>query len=456
MRHLSTDRVAEAAEKLEKYRGSGTGYAVFQEAEGDDGLRLLYEHPEVKGNGPAACRFFGIKETNKVTFTNNWRRIGLHIHPRGSRSELSLAKSPSPEDAESRITETNLKAALKENKKLVEALDEARAYTENIVEALINKVGRVRAVPYRVKTIHKAEDSQPETAMLELSDWHLGGAWPNQDTGFGEMSTDILNERVQLLTQKTINLVSLQRRAAPIPNLHLNFLGDIVENDSLHPSSGIHVDNPTIRQMAAAVNAAERMVTTFLQHFEQVSATAVWGNHGRHGKKGEQHFANNWDNLFYHFLAERFRNEPRFKLYISTLPFMAYCIEGQPWVHCCLHGNDIPAPLSIPFYWVGRVEGNLSTLLDRPIHFLHLAHFHSGATLDKYNGTRLINGCLGGTSPHSITLGLASQAMQRLYGMHPEHEMTWEYRIHLEPRVQRELDENGMLTPYVQGIGELA
>jgi hypothetical protein len=171
------------------------------------------------------------------------------------------------------------------------------------------------------------------------------------------------------------------------------------------------------------------------------------------GAKGEQHFQNNWDNLAYHFLAERFRNEPRVRIFISTLPFMAYTLPGQPdFVHCILHGDGVVAPLGIPFYSLQRTESNLVTILDKTINYLHLAHFHQGASLDKFNGERLVNGSLIGTSPYSISIKQAGRPMQRLFGMHPDEGISWEYKIHLEQRRSFPPDANGIMTPYVQYI----
>lgn len=336
--------------------------------------------------------------------------------------------------------------------KLRKELEKAKAYTQNVVEALINEVGVLPPTKFVIDQ-GIMTDQTPTTGMLDLSDWHIGSAWPNADTGFGDISTDILTDRVELLTNKVISLTRLQKRISPIPHLCINFLGDMAENCSLHPSSGVHVDNPTIRQLSAAINAAERMLVSFLSEFEWVTAQAVFGNHGRMGPKGEQHLLNNWDVLFYSFLAERFRDEPRLKFHISTTPYMAYILEEQPeWVHCIIHGDGIPAPFTLPLYSITRAEANISKLLDRPINYSHFAHWHNMAQMDKTFGALFINGSLVGTSPHGISMRLAGQAKQLYMGFHPDYGQTWSYPIYLQSHKRAEPDANGILTPYMESL----
>ena len=336
--------------------------------------------------------------------------------------------------------------------KLRKELEKAHAYTQNVVDALINEVGVLPVVPHK----HPAtieQETTPTTGMVDLSDWHIGSAWPNADTGFGDMSTDIISERVALLTNKVISLTKLQKKIGPIHRLVINFLGDIAENDALHSSSAVHVDQPTIRQLSSAINASEKMLTAFLGEFSEVIVMAVFGNHGRMGSKGEQHVLNNWDVLAYSFIAERFRDEPRLKFHISTTPYMAYILEDQPeWVHCILHGDGIPAPFSLPLYSITRAEANISKLLDRPINYSHFAHWHNMAQMDKTFGAIFINGSLVGTSPYGINLRLAGQAKQLYQGMHPDYGQTWMYPVYLQSHKRAEPDENGIITPYIESI----
>lgn len=380
------------------------------------------------------------------TFAQFAEAIGLPFEDALKALEGEL---PDTYTSPQQITQRRIEAERSMAEKYRKQAEKAQAFVANIVEPVIAEFGYLPTTPYK-PTIKPFNTNNPETALLNCSDWHIGSAWPDEDTGMGDMSSNIISRRVEKLANKVIGLVNLQRHAISIPRLHINMLGDICENDALHASSGVQVDQPTVRQMMCAVNAAERMIRSFLVEFEEITVACVAGNHGRMGNKGDQHFQNNWDNLAYHLIAERFRNEDRVSIYISTLPFMAFTLPGfDDIVHCIRHGDGVPAPLGIPFYSLRRSESNVVTMLDRTIHYYHIAHFHQSASLEKFNGETIINGSLLGSSPYGISLGYAGQAKQRLIGMADEGK-SWDYNIWLEPRRKFVADENHILTPYVQ------
>lgn len=352
------------------------------------------------------------------------------------------------------ISQNRLDALRKTNDKLLKELEKSRAYVQQVVEALINDVGRVQPTPFK-PTYDMVAGEHEEWAMLDTGDWHTGSCWDNAETGFGDMSTSVTEQRLELLTNKTVELVNLQRRITPIRNICINFEGDMGENAYLHPSSAIHVDSTNMDTLKTNVNMAEKMLKTFLgpDGFEEVHCYMVRGNHGRMGKKGEQASQENFDDLFYYFIAERFRNEPRVKFRISQTPTIAYILPDQPnWVHCVSHGDTIPSRLSTPLYGIDREEGKTVRMLDRAVNFSHFGHWHSTAQMDRTWGAIIINGSVSGTSPFGVGLRLASLPKQTLMGMHPELGQTWVYHVYLDKRRPPQPDENGVLTQYKQGL----
>jgi len=352
------------------------------------------------------------------------------------------------------VSQHRLDALRKTNDKLMKELEKSRAYVQNIIDALINDVGRVQPTPFKPSYRLVSGDCE-EWAVLDTGDWHTASFWDNDETGFGDMSTAVTERRIERLTTKTIELVNLQRRITPIRNLCINFEGDMGENAYLHPSSAIHVDSTNIKTMKTNVSMAERMLRTFIgpDGFEEVHCFMVRGNHGRMGKKGEQAPQENWDDLFYYFIAERFRDEKRIKFRISHLPTIAYVLPGQPnWVHCVSHGDNIPSALSIPFYGIERAETKTVRMLDRAINYSHFGHWHSAAQMDKTWGAVIINGSVSGTSPFGVGLRLASLPKQILMGMHPELGQTWVYHIYLDKRRPSQPDVNGVITGYDEGL----
>lgn len=340
-------------------------------------------------------------------------------------------------------------------KRLRESLNNRQIVIDNIVEALVGELGRYDPSPYKVPTFDGKKRSQPEYAMLELSDWQFGSNWKGEDVaGFSEVSIDILQSRVELLTKRVLHLVGLQRAAVDIPWLVINALGDFIENEIIWESQGTYIDLNASDQMIACMLSMEKMINTFLPHFEEIRFMAVSGNHGRMGKKpNSQHWKNNWDFLLYRFLAARFENEPRIKFFIGTSPWLAYTLPEAPrWNHVILHGDTIPNNLGIPYYGINRESYKMATLTNMPVHFVHMGHFHQPSVLDNTYGAKIINGCLTGASPFSVgKLMMGGLPQQLLMGIHPEHGRSWNYHVHLANMPEVSADEEGVFSSYVSG-----
>ena len=351
------------------------------------------------------------------------------------------------------ISATRIDGLQAMNQKLRKELEKKEAYAINIVQALIAELGTHSPTPLKYKP--PTSTKTPEIAIALISDWQAGSFWTNHDTGgFGEMSTKIISERVRLLTQKIINLINLQRTTGPIDKLVLKVLGDIVEGDAIFDSQGVFIDQHALGQVSTCLYLFEEMILTMLEHFpDGIDMYAVAGNHGRVGKKGEHHPLNNWDYVLYLFIAERFKNDPRVNVYISTANRMAFNLPAAPdWNHLILHGDQIKSHYSIPWYGVDRDVARVSEVYDIPFHFVDLGHFHSDAVIAKSYGQKIVNGCLTGVSPLANTLGVGGIPKQLMYGLHPTEGKTWLYDIRVGDKPMLGPDENGIMSSYIQGL----
>lgn len=391
------------------------------------------------------------------SFRNKWEKFSAFAAAVGLPQEDALRALEGKIDqtyiSPHQVSSTRIEGLQAMNQKLRKELEKKEAYTTNIVEALITELGTLSPTPMRFPPTLKGGDT--ETAIALISDWQAGSFWTNEDTsGFGNMSTEIIKERVRLLTQKIVQLVNLQRMNCNINKLVLKVLGDIVEGDTIFDSQGVFIDQHALAQMSTCLCLFEEMIITLLEHFpEGVTLYAVAGNHGRVGKKGEHHPLNNWDHVLYLFIAERFRHEPRVNVFISTANRMAFNLPEAPnWNHLILHGDTIKSHYGIPWYGVDRDVSRVSEVYDKPFHYVDLGHFHSAAIIDKPYGQKIVNGCLTGVSPLASTLGVGGIPKQLMYGIHPEEGKTWLYDIRVGDKPIMEPDENGIMSSYIQGI----
>jgi hypothetical protein len=295
----------------------------------------------------------------------------------------------------------------------------------------------------------------PEVAMLDLSDWHLGAYVRPEDTaGLESHSWNVLTDRVEELTSKVVKITLMERMARPINKLYINFLGDIVDGEDIFAGHGMEVDFPLVDQVFEAIPHIEQMIHTLLSPpalYEEITINGVWGNHGRTGRKGTHHPRDNWDYLLYRILAERFANVPQVKFRISDSSFMLYRVPEAPeFVHLIAHGDHIKSSLSIPYYGIDRATARWISLSGVFIHYVHLGHCHRSANIDLPHGEQIINGALVGPTPFAVNqLNQASTPKQWFYGLHPRQGVTWRYPLMPSRLQQMEADENHVFTPYV-------
>lgn len=115
-----------------------------------------------------------------------------------------------------------------------------------------------------------------ETAVAVFADWQLGKVTP-------DYNSEVLANRIDLYTEKLLEITDIQRADHPVKNLHVWLLGDIVEGEEIFPGQSHLIDSGLYRQVG--VNGPEiltNFLTTALENFEHVHVTGVIGNHGCH------------------------------------------------------------------------------------------------------------------------------------------------------------------------------
>ena len=319
-----------------------------------------------------------------------------------------------------------------------------QAVITSIVDGIVGEMGVLEPTPFAFPPEPAKEEGHDQYAILECGDWQLGSAWKAFDTHAGAMSTGEILKRIETLTERTIRLVNLQRHKVNIPTLVVNLLGDIIEGESIYPGQRGQIDLSAYGQFVVCVGHMEKMLRTFLQHFEEVLVYAVPGNHGRMGRKDEGNDPHdNWDMLCYNYVMERFKDEPRIKWNISLLNLCVYVLPHAPkWVHAILHGNEIRSYDGFPSATsLVKKTDRIGDVTQLPIHFAHMGHFHVGVTLDKSFGTRIVNGPLTGESPLATRNFLSTRPHQKLFGLHPEYGLTFSYPVYVtDPPEMREQD----------------
>jgi len=155
----------------------------------------------------------------------------------------------------------------------------------------------------------------------------------------------------------------------------------------------------------------------------------VPGNHGRTGK--EYPYAVNWDNVLAQDILRRFEKVDRVEVDVEWEWYKM--VDIYRWRFLCLHGNQVRSWLNIPFYGLTtkgmRWQGSMP---DGPWHYLVHGHFHVPFAF-PWNDFEIIgNGTLVSGNDFALReLGMSSSPAQCIFGVHPDHGVTWRYVLDL-------------------------
>jgi hypothetical protein len=322
-----------------------------------------------------------------------------------------------------------------ENRRLAKLAEKHKNVKDEAVsavyEAAYSAFKDFRMPPVKAKNIVSAKRGMPETAVAVFADWQLGKITPTYNS-------EVLAQRIDLYTEKLIEITDIQRAHHNVDNLHVWLLGDIVEGEEIFPGQSHLIDSGLYRQVG--VNGPEIISTflrTALENFKHVHVTGVIGNHGAVGGRArKQHDPEtNMDRLLYKIVELIFKDEPRISFNIpdgkGERNFYAVDTIGN-YSSLLIHGDQMPAPTSYYGYYkkvMGWKDGAI------PEHFddVFMGHYHQQFKMTIGSGLLRISG-----SPESHNtyaqeyFSSMSRPCQHLMFVHPENGITSEYSIWLD------------------------
>lgn len=283
----------------------------------------------------------------------------------------------------------------------------------------------------KAPTFSKSSNKTPETAVVVFSDWQLGKVTPTYNS-------EVLAERIEQYTDKMLEIVNIQRAHHPVKDLHVWFLGDIVEGEEIFPGQSHLIDSGLYRQVGVyGPQIISTFMTKALQNFETVKATGVIGNHGAVGGRARKAHdpETNMDRLLYKIVSLIFKDEPRFSFQIpdGTGERNWYAIDTiGNYSTLLIHGDQLPQPSNFGAYYkkvMGWKDGAV------PEHFddVFMGHYHQqfkmtiGSTILRISGSSESYNTYAQEFFQSM-----SRPCQHLMFVHPEHGVTSEYSIWLD------------------------
>lgn len=321
-----------------------------------------------------------------------------------------------------------------ENKRLARLLDKHKAVTVEATNAVYQAAHDAFSrfdLPNIPKRSFPVGRFTPETAVAVFADWQLGKVTP-------DYNSSVLEDRIDLYTEKLLEITEIQRKHHNVDNLHVWLLGDIVEGEEIFPGQSHLIDSGLYRQVGVnGPKVLSKFLYTALENFENVHVTGVIGNHGSVGGRLRKLYdpETNMDRLLYKIVSLIFENNERITFDIpdgrGERNFYAIDKIGN-YKTLLIHGDQLPSPSSIPSYKSKILSWKDSGI---PEHFddVFMGHYHQQFKMSLGSTILRISG-----SPESFNTYAQeyffsmSRPSQQLMFVHPERGITSEYTIWLD------------------------
>jgi hypothetical protein len=333
------------------------------------------------------------------------------------------------------ISDSRAEHLRSENKRLARLADKYKNVQEEAKEAVYAAAYEAFSdfdLPkLKSPSLPKMSNKTPEVAVAVFSDWQLGKITPTYNS-------EVLAERIELYADKMIEIVNIQRAHHPVKDLHVWFLGDIVEGEEIFPGQSHLIDSGLYRQVGVhGPEIISKFLLKALENFETIKVTAIIGNHGAIGGRMRRMHdpETNMDRLLYKIVSLIFANEKRITFDIpdgiGERNWYAVDKIGN-YSTLLLHGDQLPQPSNFGAYYkkvMGWKDGAI------PEHFddVFMGHYHQQFKMTIGSTILRISGSSESYNTYAQEFfSSMSRPCQHLMFVHPEHGITSEYSIWLD------------------------
>ncbi len=315
---------------------------------------------------------------------------------------------------------------------------------QNLVDRLVSEVLTAAPTSYAAApSIIRARSrskGQPQSAVLELSDSHIGAVVaPGQTLTFGSYDFPTFLARLKYLEEATISIVE-NHITTEVPELVVAMLGDMLDGALAHGNECGQL-NPVFNQFYAGGHALAQFLRNLAPHFPKIRVYDVVGNHTRFQNQKRMPTVNkhsNYDKFLYAFVHSLVRDIPNIHWDLTSQPFQVFDVNG--FTFFAGHGETLRGGdkmLGIPNHAVGRTVSTVTQLHNKygmraPNYYL-FGHLHRNISLPHATGDVIINGGFVGVDGYGLSeMFTPADPMQKLFFVHPQYGKTATYDISLK------------------------
>lgn len=335
------------------------------------------------------------------------------------------------DEAQSAQLRVALRAALRKYDELKNSRED---YLKVLYEATFEAASSM-VIPVVTAPPPDLREGTPEVAVVCLTDWQLGKRTPTYDS-------DIAVERVKQMADKVKQLVEIQRADHPVNDCHIRLLGDMVEGEMVFPGQAHLIDASLYSQTFRVAETIAWFVREMLAFFPgKVHVTAVIGNHGRLGRKGDYNLESNADRFAYKTAEMLLRDERRLTWNIPDGHGESswYAIDRIGDVaSMCFHGYNLKGHAGFPWYGLGKKVGGwalgaIEEWAQMGVTEIDFGHWHQPVRVPL---NRVMAWCHGSTESTNLfaqeNLAAMGAPSQGLRFVHPKRGTTAEYVVWLK------------------------
>ena len=363
-----------------------------------------------------------------------------------SNADISEDKDPVDDEAEYSLDELKQKLISTEidrerwkskynmDRKLYQSILKQKSRTEemkNIIEDIVTPL-EFKEIPKIEYTDSTRSSLIEETAVLLLSDSHIGMLTDSYNSEKFILRLSLLVNRIKRISNNILF------KAYKIPKLVIIFLGDIVDGESMRENHPFEICLGVMDQIfKVGVKYFTSAILELAKIFPEIDIHCVRGNHGRIGKRNQSPKETNWDTVFYETLKVMLSNYKNINFKISDKFYTNIKIYDHNIL--AVHGDQINMYRGIPWYGIETAASKWAMSMDEYWDIIAMGHFHT-CGVHGYNTKNIaLNGCFPSDHEWALEeLRLKSDPRQLFFGVHPEEEISWEYRISLDERKHKE------------------